>query len=145
MEINVFYGTETGNSETLASSSAKALAAAGFNASSQSLEGVSVEDLSKLSNVLIITSTWGDGEPPSNATDIHQELATTSKSLAGLNYAVLGIGQSFYDNFCQTAKDFDEYLIKAGAKKIVEIELCDDDFDDKFPEWIAKIVSSLNA
>lgn len=141
MKINVFWGSETGNAESLADDAVKALTAAGLEAEAVSLEDTSVDKLKELSHALIITSTWGDGEPPSNAINLHEELSETSESLENLSFSVLGIGQSFYDNFCQAAKDFDEYLAKAGAKRISELELCDDDYDDKFPVWIEKIIS----
>lgn len=143
MEIKILFGSETGNSEDLANDAVQKLKKEGFDAAVLNMEDVTAEKLASFKNLLIITSTWGDGEPPSNAYNLHEQLSTGDANLSGLNYAVFGLGQSFYDHFCQAAKDFDEYLEKAQANRIAPVELSDDDFEDKFPVWLEKIIQLL--
>ncbi len=144
MEIKILFGTETGNSEGLAGDAQKALSEQGFKAEAVDMQEVNAEKLKSYTNILIITSTWGDGEPPANAENLYNELQTSSGvDLSHLNYAVFALGQSFYEHFCKTGKDFDEFLEKFGAKRISPIELSDDDFDTRFPSWIEGIKNSL--
>ncbi len=145
MEIKVLYGTETGNSESLAKEAKVKLTASGFDTEVLDMKDVSAKKLSGFKNVLIITSTWGDGEPPDNAENLYNELKDASGlDFSNLNYAVLALGQSFYEHFCKTGKDFDEWLEKYGAKRILPIQLSDDDFNDIFPEWIQKVQKTFN-
>jgi sulfite reductase (NADPH) flavoprotein alpha-component len=144
MEVKIIYGSETGNSETLANDAKKSLSASGIDAQVLYMQDVKLSDIKEYKNLILITSTWGDGEPPSNAMDLHEELTSASGAdLAGLNYAVFAIGQSFYDQFCKAGKDFDSSLAALGATRLAEITLSDDDFDDTFPEWIAKVKDLL--
>ncbi len=140
MEFKILFGSETGNSEGLASDAQKELTKQGVEAEVIDMQDMTVEKLKGYKNILIFTSTWGEGDPPGNAENFYKELQNSSEiDLSHLNYAVFAIGQSFYEHFCKTGKDFDEFLEKMGAKRIAPIELCDDDFDSKFPEWIENI------
>ena len=65
MKVNILYGSETGNSENLAGTAANELKKAGFEAEVQDMSGVRAADLENMTRLLVITSTWGDGEPPS--------------------------------------------------------------------------------
>ena len=68
MKVTIIYGTETGNSESLAR-----------EANVIDMEYVTVEQLKNGGALLIITSTWGDGEPPSNAETLYQALKNSSE------------------------------------------------------------------
>lgn len=144
MEIKILFGSETGNSEGLAVEADKTLSQEGFDTEVLDMQEVTPEKLAGYENVLIITSTWGDGEPPANAEKLHDELkCTTGKQLSNVNYAVFAIGQSFYEQFCQTGKDFDEFLEKHGAKRLLPVVLSDDDYDVFFPGWLEKVTKTL--
>ncbi len=144
MEIKILYGTETGNSESLAKEAKTKLTDGGFNTEVLDMKDVNAQKLANFKNVLIITSTWGDGEPPDNAESLYNELKDASGlDFSGLSFAVLALGQSFYEHFCKTGKDFDEWLEKYGAKRILPLQLSDDDFNDIFPEWIQKVQNSF--
>lgn len=62
MKVNILYGSETGNSENLAGTAANELKKAGFEAEVQDMSGVRAADLENMTRLLVITSTWGDGE-----------------------------------------------------------------------------------
>ena len=78
MEITIIYGTETGNSESLAQDARAKLTKLGHQAKVVDMEGITVEQLKNAGTLLVITSTWGDGEPPTNAEALHQELKDLS-------------------------------------------------------------------
>lgn len=144
MEIKVLYGSETGNSQGLANDAKKTLDSCGFKAEVVDMQDMSIEKLSDYKYILIITSTWGDGEPPANAENFYNELQKLNTlDLPHLNYSVFALGQSFYEQFCKTGKDFDMMLEKFGAKRILPLELSDDDFDERFPKWIENIKNFL--
>lgn len=145
MKVNILYGSETGNSENLAGTAANELKKAGFEAEVQDMSGVRAADLENMTRLLVITSTWGDGEPPSNAAELHDELSAANVNLSGLTYAVLGLGKSYYDHFCQAAIDFDEYLAALGAERILELEKADGEFEDVFSVWIGNVIAKLKA
>jgi len=144
MEIKILYGSETGNSQSLANDAKKKLDAYGFQAEVVDMQDVSLEKLSDYRDVLIITSTWGDGEPPANAENLYNDLQKVQTlDLSHMRYAVFALGQSFYEHFCKVGKDFDTLLEKFGAKRIAPVELSDDDHEEKFPKWLENIRNTL--
>lgn len=146
MEIKILFGSETGNAEGLAVEADRKLTEEGFLAEVIDMKDVTPEKLAEYENVLIITSTWGDGEPPDNAQKLYNELnCTTSNQLSNVNYAVFAIGQSFYEHFCKTGKDFDAFLEKHGAKRLIPVELSDDDYDVLFSTWLEKVTKALSS
>ena len=110
MEITIIYGTETGNSESLAREAREKLTKLGHQATVVDMEDMTVEQLKNAGTLLVVTSTWGDGEPPSNAEALYQALKDSSEDLSTVNYAVFALGDEFYENFCQAGKDFDAFL-----------------------------------
>mgnify|MGYP005802244965 CR=1 FL=1 len=143
MNISVLFGSETGNAQALASQASEFLNTNGHSVSIKDLGDVSVNDLKKLENILIITSTWGDGEAPSNASNIHESLSNTQEDLSNTSFAVFAIGSTSFPQFCQAGIDFDTFLEKAGSKRLVDLEMADDDYSDSFPIWLAAIQSKL--
>ncbi len=133
--MTIYFGSETGTAEGIANKVADAL-----GATAQSLEGVSVSDLS--GTVLLVTSTWGDGEPPANASQFHEELLNSGSSLAGVSFAVFGIGSTGFPLFCQTAIDFDEAMVNLGAKRLVDLVKSEDESDAD--AWIESLKAKLS-
>ncbi len=144
MDITIIYGTETGNSEGLANDAEAKLNELGHSAKVFDMADVTEEQLKEAGVVLVVTSTWGDGDAPSNAEDLHDALESSSEDLSGVAYAVFALGDSSFDNFCQAGKDFDEYLDKLGAKRLLPVVLSDGDYDDTFPEWVENVAEQLS-
>ena len=67
-KLTVLYGTESGNAEKLADLSAKEATKRGVHATVKNMADISPGDLAKVENLLVIVSTWGDGDPPESAT-----------------------------------------------------------------------------
>ena len=142
-KLAVLYGTESGNSEILADRAVKAAKKKGFQAVMKNMSDISPGDLAKLSNLLVIVSTWGDGEPPETATAFYKEFMTAETSLANLRFSVCALGDTSYEKFCQTGKDVDARLEKLGATRVLDRVDCDLDFEEPYAAWLQGALTAL--
>ena len=143
-KISILWGSQTGNSESLAKKTAKAMAKAGFTPEVYDMAEYKKEKLSQEQLLLIITSTYGDGDPPDNAMDLHAWLLSdAAPQLEGLQYSVLALGDTDYPDFCKVGIEFDERLAELGAKQITPRIDCDVDFDDEYEAWRGGIMAAL--
>jgi sulfite reductase (NADPH) flavoprotein alpha-component len=95
-------------------------------------------------DVLVITSTFGDGGPPDNGAGFWDRLqAPEAPALAGLRYAVLGIGDRSYDNFCGYAKAVDGRLVALGATRILDRTECEAFDDEPLHRWAEQVTALL--
>ena len=113
-KLMVLYGTESGNSEALADRAVKEAKKRGFQANMKNMSDIRPADLAKAANLLVIVSTWGDGEPPETAISFYKEFMTSDIALAGVRFSVCGLGDTAYEKFCQIGKDVDARLEKLG-------------------------------
>ena len=145
MRIVVAYGTETYNAEGLASESCDILAEHGYDAQVLDLEDFEPEVLMRTDLLLIITSTFGDGEPPSNAETAYELfMSDDAPSMSGIQFSVCGLGDTDYEHFCQCGKDFDRRLSELGGQRMARRVDCDTDFDDAYQGWIDTVVAGLS-
>jgi len=146
ISVTILWGSQTGNSESLGKKLGKALAAKGHAPILRDMADVSPADLSASKHVLIITSTYGDGEPPDNAAALHAALhAADAPALADVSYSVLALGDSSYPDFCKCGRDFDQRLSSLGARCIAPIVECDVDYERPFASWISQLEQALVA
>ena len=142
----VAYGTETYTAQGLATETVDILAEKGFAAEVLDLEDFEPPLLQECDVFLVITSTFGDGEPPSNAEYAHDYLMSDgAASVAGLRFSVCALGDTAYELFCQCGKDFDQRLEALGGERIARRVDCDTDFDDTFQGWIDSVSSALSS
>ena len=138
--VTILFGSQTGTAETLSKKASKALKAANCEPKILDMADCSVDDLKSIQNLLVITSTYGEGEPPDNAMALHGALmAEGAPSLEGVSFSVLGLGDSSYADFCQCSKEFDTRLEQLGAKRMAPMIECDGDPDEPYAEWIAAV------
>lgn len=143
-ELTVLYGTESGNSESLADQAAKAAKKYGFKAKAVNMADIKVSMLKEFKNLLVIVSTWGEGDPPETAVDFYQSFMDESApKLKGTRFSVLGLGDTSYEEFCKMGKDFDRRLESLGAERIHDRVDCDVDFDDEFASWHVGALKAL--
>ncbi len=135
-KLTVLYGTESGNAERLADQSAKEAKKRGFQAAVKNMADISPADLAKVENLLVIVSTWGDGDPPETATTFYKEFMNGAVPLPNLRYSVCALGDTSYEKFCQTGKDIDARLEQLGATRISPRQDCDVDFDEPYAGWL---------
>lgn len=142
--IVILFGTESGNTQGLAKRASEVIAKAGLTAKVIDMLDFDAPDISSLRTVLIITSTYGNGDPPSNAEKLHAFLMKKSPPLPALRFSVCGLGDTTYDRFAQCGKDFDVRLGELGAERILERQDCDVDYDEDFEGWLARVIPKLS-
>lgn len=146
LPITILWGSQTGNSEALGKKLSKTLAAKGHSPTLRDMAEILPADLTASAHVLIITSTYGDGEPPDNAASLHAALhAADAPQLASVNFAVLALGDSNYPDFCKCGHDFHSRLTALGAKPLMPITESDVDYDEPFASWLSQLEKALVA
>ena len=142
--LTILFGSESGNAQSLADEARRFATQAGFHASVKDMSGLSASDLPRESTLLVITSTWGDGEPPVNAEDLYKSISSESApQMQGVSFSVCALGDTSYDKFCQTGKDFDRRLEELGATRIHPRADCDVDYEPTFRAWLHGIFDHL--
>lgn len=145
-ELTVLYGTESGNSEALADQTVKSANASGFKAKAVNMADLKVSKLKDIQNLLVIVSTWGEGDPPETAVDFYEEfMGDKAPKLEKTRFSVLGLGDTSYEHFCKMGKDFDSRLEALGAKRIFDRKDCDVDYDDDYEAWQSGALKALEA
>ena len=142
-KLTVLYGTESGNSEVLADRTVKAAKKRGFQAVMKNMSEISSADLAKATNLLVIVSTWGDGDPPETAVSFYKEFMSTEISLSNVRFSVCALGDTSYEKFCQTGKDIDARLEGLGASRISARQDCDLDYEETYTAWLESALSAL--
>lgn len=143
-EVTILYGSQTGNSQGLAEQFGKRLKENGFDVTVISMGDFKPNTLKKLKNLLVVVSTHGEGEPPDSALNFYEFLhSKRAPKLDGLKFSVLALGDTSYEFFCQTGKDFDKRLEELGAERIADRVDCDVDFDEPAEKWFNSVLSRL--
>lgn len=139
----VLYGTESGNSESLAARTAKRAKGLGFKARTVNMSESAPEDLVQAGNLLVLVSTWGEGDPPDAAEDYYKKFQALEADLGGVKFSVCALGDTSYEHFCQIGKEFDERLEKLGASRVSPRVDCDVDFEDAYAGWVEKALGAF--
>ncbi len=142
--LTVLYGTESGNSESLADRAGKEARKRGFRVEVRNMSDYSPTALASAGNLLLIVSTWGDGEPPESAAGFYMEIMASSARLDGLGFSVCALGDTSYEKFCQTGRDFDEKLAQLGAKRVTARQDCDVDYEEAFVGWLDRALGGFD-
>ncbi len=143
-ELLLLWASQTGNAENLAQQYAQQLSAQGWSVNLQSMNDYSVEQLRNNNIALFITSTFGDGDAPDNGGDFWSQLSSESApDLSAMQFALLALGDSNYDQFCGHGKKLFARLQALGATALVERVDCDSDFESPATEWFAKLCEQL--
>jgi sulfite reductase (NADPH) flavoprotein alpha-component len=145
-QLHILFGSQTGNAEALSQTAAKAARAKGLVPVVQALGEVDLDVFATMRHVLIVTSTYGEGEMPDNAQLFWNAIsASTAPRLEQMHFAVLAIGDTGYDGFCQAGKFIDMRLEQLGAKRVADRIDCDIDFEEPSSEWIGTAMPQFAA
>ena len=135
-KLSVLFGSQSGNSESLAKKLAKEAKNQGYDATATPLDKVSPAALAQERCALIITSTWGEGDPPDNALSFWKALQEQQgATLTNLSFSVLALGDTNYEHFCGFGKNVDKRLEELGAKRIFERVDCPVSFEEGASRW----------
>ncbi|MFT3992383.1 MAG: assimilatory sulfite reductase (NADPH) flavoprotein subunit [Luteolibacter sp.] len=142
-KLTVLYGSESGNAEGLADRTVKEAKKRGFQAVAKNMAESSPADIAKVTNLLVIVSTWGDGEPPEHAAGFHKAFLSEQLNLKDVKFSVCALGDTAYEKFCQTGKDFDARLEALGATRVIPRQDCDVDYEENYTTWVDSAFKAL--
>lgn len=144
--VTVLFGSQTGHSEGVASELAEALTSKGVAADLQDMGTYKTQNLKQEKNLCVVVSTHGEGDPPDTAMDLHAFLyGRRAPKMEGCSFAVLALGDTSYEHFCKTGKDFDGRLDELGGTRLLDRVDCDVDYEDQAGTWVKQLADKLAA
>lgn len=144
--LSILFGSQTGNAENLAKRMAKEAGKRGFAPTLHDLARYPIAQLASEERLLIVTSTYGDGEPPDNAKAFWNFLnGPAAPKLAQMRFSVCALGDSNYPKFCGFGKDVDLRLESLGAQRAHARADCDVEFEEPFAKWLNEALTKIGA
>lgn len=135
--LDILYGTQTGNAEAVANEAAALATSRGFTPRINELDAIDMAALAAMETVIVVISTYGEGEMPDNAHIFWEALsAATAPRLENLSYGILALGDTSYDYFCQAGKMIDTRFEQLGATRLGARVDCDVDYEDAATVWL---------
>lgn len=146
MPLTILFGSQTGNAENLSKRIAKEAGKRGFAPTVQDLGKYATAQLVSEQALLVVTSTYGDGEPPDNAKAFWEFLSSeAAPKLAQTKFSVLALGDTNYAKFCAFGKSVDERLEKLGATRVHPRTDCDVEYEEAFAKWLDGALGALSS
>src|SRR6195952_6066700 len=144
--LTILFGTESGHAEALAAQARKVAAKLGFAPKVVDMADFTPAQAAAVENLVIIASTWGEGDPPQRAVDFYEALlADDAPRFEKTRFAVLALGDRAYAQFCEIGRKIDERLAALGGARITDRTECDLDFETPAGGWIDSTLERLNA
>lgn len=142
--LTILFGSQTGNAKGVAEQLHGQAQEQGINSKLINMSDYKPRQIKSETHLAIVVSTHGEGEAPDDAVELHEFLASKkAPKLADTQYTVLGLGDTSYEFFCQTAKDFDSRLSNLGAAAIVPRIDCDVDYEAPVKQWINNVLEKV--
>ncbi|MDP1162710.1 NADPH-dependent assimilatory sulfite reductase flavoprotein subunit [Klebsiella pneumoniae] len=144
--ITLISASQTGNARRVAEALRDDLLAAKLNVKLVNAGDYKFKQIAAEKLLVVVTSTQGEGEPPEEAVALHKFLfSKKAPKLDGTAFAVFGLGDTSYEFFCQSGKDFDNKLAELGAERLLDRVDADVEYQAAAAEWRARVVEALKA
>lgn len=142
--LTILYGSQTGNSRSIAEELYDEAKKKNINSTLISMAKMKEKSIKNIENLLLIVSTQGEGDPPDDALNLVDFInGNKAPKLSKMNFGVLALGDSTYEHYCKTGKDFDAKLETLGANRVLDRVDLDVDFDDHTEQWISNALTVM--
>jgi sulfite reductase (NADPH) flavoprotein alpha-component len=143
--LTILFGTESGNGEALAARARKSAAKLGFAVKLVDMADTTPAQMAEVPNLLVIASTWGEGDPPQRGVDFYEALlADDAPRFEKTHFAVLALGDRAYAQFCEIGRRIDDRLAALGGARIVDRIECDLDYETPAGAWIDATLDQIS-
>ena len=142
-DLHILFGSQSGNAEGLCAMFAKKASDYGLVGHVHDMDGFDISSMSGMKRVLIACSTWGEGEMPDNAEELYQAATGAGKILSNTHFSVCALGDTSYEFYCESGKEWDAVLEKMGGSRIHDRVDCDVDYDAPATAWMKEALAKI--